>query len=94
MTGIIVGALLLLLAVVMILLHRRSKQAAPAKEGDTPESVPEPALDPNYTSILEDDEDGEDPYDRSYGFTTEDPEETDDEAAEPAEDTTSAQDAE
>ena len=45
------------------------------------ETAPEPVNDPNYSSILEEDE--EDPYDRSYGFPTEDPEDTADEAAEP-----------
>ena len=65
----------------MLLLHQRAKKTAPAGAEDAPETVPEPVNDPNYTSILEEDE--EDPYDRSYGFPTEDPEDTADEAAEP-----------
>ena len=50
---------------------RGRKKNAPAAETESAD-IPETVSDPNYSSILADDDDGEDPYDRSYGLQTED----------------------
>ena len=65
------------------MLFRGRKKNAPAAETESAD-IPETVSDPNYNSILADDDDGEDPYDRSYGLQTEETED-DSSADEPAE---------
>ena len=60
----------LLTAVIILLIIRRKKEAASRPAVTVPEE--DTAPDPNYQSILADDEqDSEDPYDRNYGFAAE-----------------------
>ena len=71
--GIVGGALVLLLAIAMAVLMKKGKKAA-SETADVVGEPEEPVSDPNYTSILEEDDEN-DPYDRSYGLQTEEPEE-------------------
>lgn len=85
-TLIIAGVCIALLIAVTVLLMRRRKQTADALPAVTAETAAEPETDPNYTSILAaDDDEDEDPYDRSYGFQIEDGTESDSDEPVPAE---------
>ncbi|MBR3446728.1 MAG: leucine-rich repeat domain-containing protein [Oscillospiraceae bacterium] len=75
-----VAAAVLIIAGSLILGKKKSVNAADAAKGA---SAPEKISDPNYTSIL--DEDDGDPYDRSYGFSAED--DAEDDTEDDAEDT-------
>ena len=67
--AISVAAVVLLVGAVFLLYRKRKHTAEKAAA----QSEPEEYKDPNYQSILEDDDEEEgDPYDRSYGFRTED----------------------
>ena len=81
--GIAGGAAALIIAIAAFMLFRDRKKNGPAAETESAD-IPETVSDPNYSSILADDDDGEDPYDRSYGLQTEDTED-DSSADEPAE---------
>ena len=69
LTVIIVVAVLAVLGVILALVISHRKK--PAEENAAEEKPEEPA-DPNYASILADDEENGDPYDRSSGIQPED----------------------
>ena len=69
LTVIIVVAVLAVLGVILALVIPHRKK--PAEENAAEEKPEEPA-DPNYSSILADDEENGDPYDRSSGIQPED----------------------
>lgn len=68
---IIVCASIVLVILVIILAVLRKKEKAAKAPAETAAPVIEEEPDPNYSSILADDEDT-DPYDRSYGISPED----------------------
>ena len=66
-------------AALLIVLMARGQKKHPAGENEQEgDAAAEMIEDPNYTSILDDDADDGDPYDRSYGFSAD--EDEDDEA--------------
>ena len=64
---ILVGAAALMIILGSIFLKKKHPEQDAEKEQE-----PEEITDPNYSSILEDDAEDGDPYDRSYGFSSED----------------------
>lgn len=74
---IAVSGVVVILALVLISVFNRRKKEQPAADSAA-EAQTEIPSDPNYNSILADDDEDADPYDRSYGFDTESPEQTDD----------------
>ena len=80
LTGIIIGVLALMFVTALVLLRKRGKKKA-AENAAENTAEPESVNDPNYSGILEDD-DEDDPYDRSYGIQTDDDAESLQETAE------------
>ena len=73
---IAVSAMLLIaLAVVFVVDYRKRRALKKVEIDESAIADPDALQDANYSSILGDDEDG-DPFDRSYGFRIDDPEDT------------------
>ena len=69
--GILIGALLILFIILSVVTVRKGKQRKAEQKAQEAAEKPE-QIDPNYHSILGEDAEEGDPFDRSYGVSPED----------------------